>query len=169
MYYNNELPSTWISQANYIFTRLQIISNHEDYLLVTQIVFGLRLLTTAKGAPPGFLFICPESYFQIGPSAFRCPTSPAYWSLDPLGVDRLSREEATLLGFPAIGVYTDISGLYWDNNVYAGLRKFHRAKGFDPESQDVARHLGHPLYQLTSEIDAPAAHGRLIIPTGILL
>ncbi|KAJ7755486.1 hypothetical protein B0H16DRAFT_715739 [Mycena metata] len=39
----------------------------------------------------------------------------------------------------------------WDASVYAGLRKFHRAKGFDPDSQDVARHLGYPLYQVSPQ------------------
>ncbi|KAJ7928268.1 hypothetical protein B0H13DRAFT_1860701 [Mycena leptocephala] len=30
----------------------------------------------------------------------------------------------------------------------AELRQSHRAKGFDPDSQDLACHLGYPIYQL---------------------
>jgi hypothetical protein len=52
-----------------------------------------------------------------------------------------------------------IYGKCWDASFYAGLRQFHQAKGFDPNSQDVARHLGHSLYQLAAEVDAPFAHG----------
>ncbi|KAJ7111773.1 hypothetical protein C8R44DRAFT_882828 [Mycena epipterygia] len=48
--------------------------------------------------------------------------------------------------------------MYWDASVYAGLRQFHRAKGFDPESQDVARLLGHPLFQISSKFEPPFAH-----------
>ncbi|KAJ7760757.1 hypothetical protein B0H14DRAFT_3511064 [Mycena olivaceomarginata] len=46
-----------------------------------------------------------------------------------------------------------VRGKSSDTNVYAGLRRFHQGKGFDPESQDVARHLGYPLYEFTSEVD----------------
>ncbi|KAJ7486380.1 hypothetical protein B0H11DRAFT_2015954 [Mycena galericulata] len=48
---------------------------------------------------------------------------------------------------------------WWDASVvYAGLRKFHTGKGFDPDSQDVARHLEQPLYKLSPDEDAPFAH-----------
>jgi hypothetical protein len=49
----------------------------------------------------------------------------------------------------------------WDADVYAALRQFHRAKGFDPDSQDVAQHLGYPLFQLPSAVDPLFAHGKL--------
>jgi hypothetical protein len=47
-------------------------------------------------------------------------------------------------------------------DVYAGLRQFHRAKGFDPDSQDVACHLGYPIYQLhrAGPVDPLFAHGK---------
>lgn len=104
--------------------------------------------------------MCPEEDFRTGLSSFRWPDSPAYWSLDSKGVERLSMEEAKHLGFPFIQLSTEVSGMSWDASVYAGLHQFHQAKGFDPDSQDVARHLGHTLYQLSSEVDAPFAHGK---------
>jgi hypothetical protein len=55
----------------------------------------------------------------------------------------------------------EIRGQSWDPSVYAGLRKFHQAKDFDPESQDVARHLGHPLYQLSGERNTLFAYSGL--------
>ncbi|KAJ7906389.1 hypothetical protein B0H13DRAFT_2506321 [Mycena leptocephala] len=67
-------------------------------------------------------------------------------------------EDAASLGFPSISLYTEIHGRSWDAGVYAGLQQFHQAKGFDPDSQDVARHLEEPLYQLLSETDASFAH-----------
>jgi hypothetical protein len=78
-------------------------------------------------------------------------------------------EDATALGFPTISLSTKIWGKYWDAIVYAGLRQFHRAKGFDPDSQDVARDLGHGLYQLAGEIDPPFAHGESTIPRQTIL
>jgi hypothetical protein len=52
-----------------------------------------------------------------------------------------------------------VRGLSWDETVYTGLCAFHKGKGFDPDSQDVARHLGYPLYRLSSELESPFAHG----------
>ncbi|KAJ7821418.1 hypothetical protein B0H13DRAFT_1660301, partial [Mycena leptocephala] len=46
---------------------------------------------------------------------------------------------------PSIRSLTSIYIDSWDADVYAALRQFHRAKGFDPDSQDVARHLGYPF------------------------
>ncbi|KAF7352060.1 hypothetical protein MVEN_01168700 [Mycena venus] len=91
----------WLSQANHIFTRLQITSNFKDYVLVDQVNFEVKLpFTTKPCLPPGFLFLCPTADFNLAPSSFRWPECPAYWSLDPEGADLLTAEEAARLGFP---------------------------------------------------------------------
>ncbi|KAJ7448414.1 hypothetical protein FB451DRAFT_1289209 [Mycena latifolia] len=51
-----------------------------------------------------------------------------------------------------------VEGYSWDGSVYTGLRQFHQGKGFDADSQDVARQLGYPLYQLSGELGARFAH-----------
>ncbi|KAJ6492235.1 hypothetical protein C8R45DRAFT_780297, partial [Mycena sanguinolenta] len=76
------------------------------------------------------------------------PDCPAYWSLDPSGINPLSSEEASSRGFPSIKLETEIQVSFWDDSVYAALRKFQEGKGVHPESQDVARDLGYPLYEL---------------------
>ncbi|KAF7377035.1 hypothetical protein MSAN_00121600 [Mycena sanguinolenta] len=150
--------ATWLSQANYIFRRLNIMANLEDYVVVDENDFHLHVSQTTRGPPEGFLFLCPREDFQTGPSSFRFPTCPAYWSADPSGIDRLSPEEATRLGFPSFELTAAAVGRSWDTSVYEGLRQFHEAKGFDPYSQDVARHLGHSLYEVSSRADAPFAY-----------
>jgi hypothetical protein len=72
-------------------------------------------------------------------------------------------EDASALGFPSISLSIGVIGDSWDASVYTGLRQFHQAKGFDPDSQDVARHLGERLYQLAGEIDPLFAHGESTI------
>ncbi|KAF7340619.1 hypothetical protein MSAN_02133600 [Mycena sanguinolenta] len=144
----------WLSQANHIFCRLNIMSNFEDYAVLNTINVRLHV-SQSSGAPlEGFLFLCPGENFRIGPSSFRWPACTAYWSLDPSGTDRLGPEEATQLRFPTFKLIAEACGYSWDASVYDGLRQFHEAKGFDPYSQDVARHLGHPFYRLSSERDA---------------
>jgi hypothetical protein len=78
-------------------------------------------------------------------------------------------EDATALGFPSILLSTNIEGWSWDASVYTGLRQFHQAKGFDPDSLDVARHLEEPLYRLAAETDVPFAYGISTILTQIVL
>ncbi|KAF7340624.1 hypothetical protein MSAN_02134200 [Mycena sanguinolenta] len=152
---------TWVTQANHIFRRLSIMSNLEDYVLVNDIRFDLKknkISQMTGDSPEGFLFLCPPEEFRTGPSSVRWPTCPTYWSLDPSGVDHLSPEEATRLGFPSFEFATKAEALSWDASIYEGLRQFHQTKGFDPYSQDIALHLGHPLYQLSSQADAPFAY-----------
>ncbi|KAJ6544534.1 hypothetical protein B0H19DRAFT_1261992 [Mycena capillaripes] len=153
--YNFKHPQSWLSQANHIFSRLQITSNFDDYAAVQ---FEIVISASGEDTPSGFLFLCPTEDLQIGPFSLGGPACSAYWSLDPVGVDRFTAEEATELGFPSIRLNATIDGVSWDATVYAGLRQFHEAKGFDPDSQDVARYLGEPLYQLSDVIDVPFAH-----------
>ncbi|KAJ7679381.1 hypothetical protein DFH06DRAFT_509690 [Mycena polygramma] len=150
--------ATWLSQANHIFNRLRIKSNLEGYVLMNGIYFEVEISAATKHPRAGFLFLCPKEHFQVGPSTFCWPACPAYWSLDPSGANRLSTDEAMTLGLPAINLSTTVQLYAWDAAVYTGIRRFHEAKGFDPDSQDAARHLGHPLYQLSGEIDGPFAH-----------
>ncbi|KAJ6462921.1 hypothetical protein C8R45DRAFT_911857 [Mycena sanguinolenta] len=162
--YRHRKWHTWLSQANHIFHHLHIMSNFEDYstpstpsyylVCLYRIEFELRICGTTEDFPPGFLFSCPREDFLTGLSSFRYPICTAYWSLDPSGVDRLSLEEATRLGFPSFDLSTSAAGCYWDASVYEGLHQFHEAKGFDPYSHDVARHLGLPIFQLSSQHDA---------------
>ncbi|KAJ6528883.1 hypothetical protein B0H19DRAFT_533185 [Mycena capillaripes] len=151
-------PQSWLSQAYHIFSCLQITSNFDDYALIYTIRFEIAISASEEETPAGFLFLCPKEDFNVGPFSFKWPECPAYWSLDPTGAERLNAEEATELRFPSFQLSTEIRTVTWDASVYAGLRQFHTAKGFDPDSQDVARDLGLPLYQLSNEVDVPFAH-----------
>ncbi|KAF7333097.1 hypothetical protein MVEN_02375000 [Mycena venus] len=150
---------SWLSQANYMFCHLGITSNLEDYaVFVCCPDFRLSVSGAAENTPSGYLFLCPAHDFQIGPSSFKWPDCPAYWSLDPSGVKRLTMEQAERLGFPSVRLRTGVWGFFWDESVYAGLRQFHQAKGFDPESQDVARHLGCGPFELAPNMNVPFGH-----------
>ncbi|KAJ7679417.1 hypothetical protein DFH06DRAFT_1166546 [Mycena polygramma] len=148
----------WLSQGNHLFTRLHITTNLQNYGCVEWFTFEVHLVQTARNPPPAYLFLCPPGDVRSGPYSYRWPKCPAYWTLDPSGIERLTTEEATQLGLPLIKLETEMFVSFWDGSVYAGLRQFHQGKGFDPDSQDVARHLGHPLYQLTGDMEAPFAH-----------
>ncbi|KAJ7794841.1 hypothetical protein B0H14DRAFT_2468587, partial [Mycena olivaceomarginata] len=120
-----------------------------DYVLLSHIFVQITVSPTKPHPPEGYLFLCPPEQFHIGASvSSKWPECPAYWSLHPSGVERLSWEDAASLGFPRIGFLEYARGWSWDARVYEGLRQFHQAKGFDPDSQELALHLGEPLYEL---------------------
>ncbi|KAJ7333962.1 hypothetical protein DFH08DRAFT_707729 [Mycena albidolilacea] len=113
--------------------------------LVTNISCKLSTLDTVENPPAGYLFICPLKDIQCG-----IVDQPVYYlSLDPSGVEQLTKEEVEQLGFPFFQLEMGAMGKYWDGHIYEGLRQFHEGKRFDPYSQDVARELGLPLLQIT--------------------
>ncbi|KAJ7509129.1 hypothetical protein B0H11DRAFT_1963952 [Mycena galericulata] len=148
--YSSENWNVWLSQANYIFRQYPITAHCEDYQLVSHIKYELTLLPNAEIHPEGYLILCPLDDLQSEDGGFiERPECPAYWSLDPFGCERLSPEEAFAHGFPSFGWQRIVSFKSWDERVYASLSQFHAGKGFDPYSQDIALHLGYPLYELS--------------------
>ncbi|KAJ7036979.1 hypothetical protein C8F04DRAFT_1094016 [Mycena alexandri] len=149
---------SWLSQANYIFTRLGIYSKHDQYVLVTSINYHLRSSGFQTNIPAGYLFLCPTRNLQVSDDSprFRPITfDDFYWSLDSSGVERLSLNQAQELDFPFIDFDMEIWGNSWDETIYAQLQKLHESKGFDPDSQDVAKELKFPLYQIFQGLEIP--------------
>ncbi|KAF7341584.1 hypothetical protein MSAN_02055500 [Mycena sanguinolenta] len=121
----------WLGQANHIFRALGISKHLQDYAVLNAIWFKLAISAPAQEPPDGFLFICPAKEFQTEPWTFAWPACPAYWSLDPSGVERLSVEEAVSFGFPAITPCIQIQALSWDTTVYEGICEFRQASTED--------------------------------------
>ncbi|KAK6996394.1 hypothetical protein R3P38DRAFT_1961090 [Favolaschia claudopus] len=156
--YINADDDVWLSQANHIFKKAGVTANLGQYCMVDVIWFIIKLVGNHETTPKGYLWICPVENFQRAPLSFGWPECPAFWSLDSSGSQRLNMDQALQLGFPTVKFSTTIRGLFRNHRVYAGLREFHEAKGFDPYSQEIALHLGDPLYQLWSEPAAPFAY-----------
>ncbi|KAJ7605434.1 hypothetical protein DFH06DRAFT_1385064 [Mycena polygramma] len=128
--------SIWLAQANHIFARLNITRDPENYVCINSVHYSLTFSASIDDAPPGYLFLCPLADLQDDFACFRIPVCCAYWSLDPSGAERFTEDEARTVGLPDIQ-----------------LRTFHEAKGFDPYSQEVAIAMGHPLVEMSCELD----------------
>lgn len=112
--------------------------------------------------PEGYLFLCPlEDLRAQGSDRFILSPNQTYWSLHASGSPKLTLEEAVNCGFspPELELQVDVR-MWEQGRVYRALRKFHEAKGFDPESQDVARHLGYPLYHISQHGDSSSAQSQ---------
>ncbi|KAJ7872591.1 hypothetical protein B0H13DRAFT_2059226 [Mycena leptocephala] len=140
-------PFCWHSQANYIFSQVSKMAPDENYFFVWWIRYMLSF-----SAIPDELPGTEDGKFC---RPLQCP---AYWSLDPAGIERLSPEVASTMGFPTLEWKSTVCRKAWDARIYAGLSQFHAAKGFDPNSQDVARALGHPLFELSRDPKVDLAH-----------
>ncbi|KAF8137790.1 hypothetical protein K438DRAFT_1738378, partial [Mycena galopus ATCC 62051] len=148
----------WFSQANHILSRLQITDDYEEYGVVNGIDF---ILDFPQSLPSSYLFLCPVEDFQTSEGLFQSAVAHAYWSPDPSGTPRLSLAESINCGFPTPGLKIRVSVCSWESSFYHGLRRFHLAKGLDPDSQDVAIHLGYPLYQTCCpQLEPLFAHGQ---------
>jgi hypothetical protein len=127
--------------------------------LVDGIDYSLQLSGATDDLFFGYLFLCPLAELQAeDPTCFQIAAQPAYWSLDPSGVNRLSWEVAEDLGFPAIQLQMWVGTKSWDTSVYDGIHQFQKAKGFDPYSQEVAIELGWPLLELSCDQNVLLAH-----------
>ncbi|KAJ7850991.1 hypothetical protein B0H13DRAFT_51929 [Mycena leptocephala] len=150
-----DTQDAWFCQANHIFDSLGIQSSYENYVLVDSISVSVTF-SNVPHCPEGILMLCPVDDLRTGPYSIQWPKCAAYWSVDPHGFQPLTTEAATRLGFPSIELHMDIRGTSWQTSAYAGLRKFYQGKGFNPNSQDVARHLGEPLYQVAPPKSEPS-------------
>jgi hypothetical protein len=122
---------------------------------ICAIDYYLKLLGPRDNLVFGYLFLCPLAKLKTEDmTGFQIPAQPAYWSLDPSGVNRLSGKAAEDLGFPAIQVEMYAHVQSWDVSIYDGICQFHEAKGFNPFSQEVAIELGSPLLQVSCDRDA---------------
>ncbi|KAJ6530455.1 hypothetical protein DFH09DRAFT_149945 [Mycena vulgaris] len=151
----NGIEEYWLAQANYIFAHTNTTSNLEDYMLIRDVYYRFEKGAVSEPIPSGYLFLCPVADLRSDTGRFRIPNCAAYWSLDPSGLDRMSRDEEQQAGFPTAELKMQARGRRWEDSDYAGLRRFHAGKGFDPDSQEIARHLGYPLFELSSELDSP--------------
>jgi hypothetical protein len=68
-----------------------------------------------------------------------------YWSLDPEGTEFLPQDALNELNLPSVSFHALVYGVQWRNEVYDSIRDFHRTRGFDPSSQEVAIKIGYSL------------------------
>ncbi|KAJ7635415.1 hypothetical protein FB45DRAFT_1026298 [Roridomyces roridus] len=153
------IVKAWVAQALHIFTSLDIHMNREDYVLREHWRLLMQFSGPLDDLPPGYIFLCPPD--QFASDRYQVPGCPAYWSLDPSGVERLPPEEATGMGFPEFELDVKIRGLSWTEDGYAGMREFHATKGYDPDTLDVAKALGYPRYDIACEKDELHAYRKL--------
>ncbi|KAJ7854239.1 hypothetical protein B0H13DRAFT_2081341 [Mycena leptocephala] len=141
----------WLSQANHVFSQLLTPKKREHCFLIHWITYQLLFSGLSGNLPEGYLFLGPLEDLR-GDNGAWFPTNecPAYWSLDPSGSQRLSPEEVSRLRFPSLKLEMKVHLLSWPESVYEGLSRFHAARGFDPNGQDLARHLGQPLYEISA-------------------
>jgi hypothetical protein len=159
------------SQANYIFSRDKNYSPWDVYcksqfclflyidlllpVATTSIFFFFSLQPTSQPnelRDKAFLFLPPlMDFLSPDGTRFQYPTRTPYWSLNLSGDPPLAPAHEIALGLPSVKLEIVMEGRYYSPQVYEAIREFHQHKGFNPESQDVARKLGDELYHLVND------------------
>ncbi|KAJ7120051.1 hypothetical protein C8R44DRAFT_172905 [Mycena epipterygia] len=102
-------------------------------VLIDWIRYQLSFSGPSENLPEGYLFLCPlEDLRDVDGTFLRNPECPGYWSLNPSGIQRLSPEEASSLGFPSLVFKMKVLMRSWPKSVYAALSHFHAAKDSIP-------------------------------------
>ncbi|KAK7063360.1 hypothetical protein R3P38DRAFT_2818279 [Favolaschia claudopus] len=144
------------AQANYITSHLGTECSSYSFIGTVYASYSFTSWQLPESLGEIFLFLPPSRGF-FTPNLTRCcfTTEEHYWSFDPSGNDRLSPNEALNLGLPQASLEILVSQIYVDETLFKDLHTFHTMKGFNPDSQEIAKHLGLPLFYFGDEGDPP--------------
>jgi hypothetical protein len=96
-----------------------------------------------------YLFLLPTTIYDSECGDLGVPLPPesktCYWSSDPAGDERLPQHALEKFSLPQVKFRVLVYGAQWSQELYDSIAEFHRAKEFEPNSQDVANELGYPL------------------------
>ncbi|KAK7007497.1 hypothetical protein R3P38DRAFT_2792265 [Favolaschia claudopus] len=144
----------WLSQAGYVLSQLGLDFD------VCSVVRRIKVKAIIHPSKPSIdeaeLFLPPLSAFlALGCTHLQYPTlqtEQPFW-FDPISKQPLSGKTAQELGLPEIEIAIRVKSQYLDQSTLKSLREFHRAKGFAPDTQDIAKQLKNPLYYFGNEGD----------------
>ncbi|KAK7026378.1 hypothetical protein R3P38DRAFT_3530643 [Favolaschia claudopus] len=137
----------WFAQANYIFDRLGLECSSCSYIDSICVDCGLTGYIQSRSPEKIFLFLPPyRTFLSADSTRYGFPREEPYLSFDPRGKDRLSANEALNLGLPQARIDISVAHHFVDDAFLKDLRTFHAREGFDPDSQEIAEHLGLALY-----------------------
>ncbi|KAJ7818702.1 hypothetical protein B0H14DRAFT_2601131 [Mycena olivaceomarginata] len=141
----SDIEEWWLSQQAYVHKHLQgaIVANVPLYF-ITGIRFDCILAHQLDGftLQGTFMTDAPSNKVEVldGQLAVINPPDAEkyYWAFDPAGLDQLTHEIAEDIGLPTPKFTIEPWGLSLEEEETNLIREFHAAKGFDPESRDVA-------------------------------
>ncbi|KAK7001948.1 hypothetical protein R3P38DRAFT_3367905 [Favolaschia claudopus] len=137
----------WFAQANYIFGRLDLNCSSCSYIDSICVDCTLTSYIQPRSPEKIFLFLPPyNTFLSADLTRYGFPREGSYWSFDPCGNDRLSANEALNLGLPQARIDISVTHYFVDDAFLKDVHAFHARKGFDPDRQEIAEHLGLALY-----------------------
>ncbi|KAJ7276569.1 hypothetical protein C8J57DRAFT_193217 [Mycena rebaudengoi] len=153
-----KVQKTWLSQANNIMDKAGL--DADEYYLLMHLTLQFSISSNADeftlqgtfmaNSPTDevYLFLFPANVANSrGQLAVHLPleTETYYWSFDPNGIEHLPQDYLDKFALPSVRLRARVAALHWSQELYDSIATCHRAKGFDPASQDVAIELGYLL------------------------
>ncbi|KAJ7235349.1 hypothetical protein C8J57DRAFT_1530782 [Mycena rebaudengoi] len=156
-----EVRKCWLAQANHVMEKSCLQANEYSIIVETSLTFsiwpdideftlcGTFITETDIPMDDIYLFLPPVNIDVSGShTALLSPPEghgAYHWAFDPQGLQRLPEDTWEQLGLPRVHFHASLDAVQWGRTDYDLIGSFHSAKGFEPNSQDVAIELGYPL------------------------
>ncbi|KAL0568463.1 hypothetical protein V5O48_013519 [Marasmius crinis-equi] len=135
----------WLAQASNIFHAhgISLEGDMREYKLVLpELLTGTLSNSEAqqrrrKESPPIYLFIPPLS-------------ASTFWSFDPDGQNPITTDLCHHLGLP-ISLELRCGTYCWRTETYKALQTYQIARGFDPNTNEFARHNRYCIYKIVEQ------------------
>ncbi|ESK86046.1 hypothetical protein Moror_9382 [Moniliophthora roreri MCA 2997] len=180
----------WLSQSPRGFNAVDVTEGKENFVIVDPPFLEIRStrhpanfhtlrndehLIEETPPTPIYLFLHPLP-MSVSELVLWIERRPYFWSLDKTGQSWMSEEECDRWGLPVLTPQvnyfssdTSVRLRSWPTYVYAGLRDWQKARGFDPTTSDWARELGYPELEVVGmrKVQASGSWWEAIAGSGI--
>ncbi|KAF8174607.1 hypothetical protein K438DRAFT_1848563 [Mycena galopus ATCC 62051] len=154
------MAKCWLTRAHYLMPQALSVQS----LLIDRVDFSVTVWHPAEAfalrgtfmadAPMDDLYLflfSPRIQIIDGCPTVGIPATAYYWSFTPDGSEPLSGEILEDISAPQVLLQAGLVGRSWTERDYQLVRELCLEKGFNPESPDLANHLGYPLAKMHPE------------------
>ncbi|KAK1223201.1 hypothetical protein PQX77_013924 [Marasmius sp. AFHP31] len=157
---NKDINRAWLSQTSSVFHArgVSLDNDLEDFYLVYPTAWLRDYVDDSpskrqlRRQQPIYLFVYPP---PTPPTRSHSKTSSLHhWSFQEDGHSHISPESCFHLGLPVELEYLfNWSSPSWPRKSYKSLHQYQIARGLDPTTADLARHLAYPIFQPLDDSD----------------
>jgi len=144
-----ESMSSWVTQAHHIFAKLRSTSRQEDFAVIDELKCNVTVTLASLSEKLPYLFLRAPTAQVHGTRVIICLPESDWmrWSFNQSGVPSCTDIEDGL-PLPKIQYNLVAEGISFKSFFYDEMRRLYATNGFNPESEEIAKKLKLPLYQL---------------------
>ncbi|KAF7299895.1 hypothetical protein HMN09_00997100 [Mycena chlorophos] len=147
----DDIEDIWASQAEYVPAQLELddATSLSNYAPITEFKITVSFQAATVNHNVFLSLASPDRIFQHDTYIQRV----AYWALDRYGNQPLDATAAHAFGLPDLLIEAIVTVVHYPQTYYEEIKSVHKARGFDPQSADIALSLGYPAFRLPDRCD----------------